>query len=1045
MTEPDSDWVLPLRVAHHPDVLPQAVHGSNPQPQTPTDTDSIDCNNGHFNRVSKEALSSLYAYNQIHGNYCNALILDQVAQAGNLITSMESRFSQLVSQLEGNRGLQEKLVNMHQQAQLRLQRTKEDLLRKQLSLDKSQLQSRTELTATLKQLRHILFRDCELHESPIPRLFIILPKPSGPHHKLTGLRSERFRLHFMCECGTFFLPNKSVTSPQIHVAHSEGYDIIKPIEFIEKYGNHLLAMMYMLKYEAVLASLKASSSTGHKATDKSTKYEGIPGYIGAEFSHLTGNGIGTLADDVIGHVHQVQRRSGSGAGSFTLSELLDNLKPLTRLDLKELRSYLDIKDAGHTLGKMNRMVTSEGHIKWLCVNHYRGICTKLSAKRLRRIIELGSGRFIEELSRIEISLGSGYFARQLYNAMATTHGVQELNVKLEWHASKHDLRLLANAVTQAKLISLTIDAGGLGSYLKRITDFQRYDPIMELAYNGCLQHLCLKEFPGFFSRLCDSGFYLQGKFYEFKSPTKGSIFSLRMFSISDNRHDISNSLMSIINFLKRHQPPLMALELKSDYGIWMLDDVLCFFPKLESFEYDLPNPIASRISKGKILDTTMSIYRLVGLDWNFNRDIVGGGHLTQLTIKYHEDDEGIDRMLNILSQNPGLHTLRIGVRARTACKTVDLVIAARTSVLEEQGICGLRTFEVIPADWSERQDQLDFWEITPENTIRCRLSFAKDSPTFEMVSWINLAVLRYQHDQGEYYDFAETYGWSIVDITSPCISCNYLVTYMDSSIQERGSQLETLDICPLNFDGWGLIGLQSIIKNSPCLTRFHVQLTNMGQEGRVEKAQAVLEQFGERLTELTLRVHSHTLWFPQIASSFPSRLSFPSLESMTLECLDRDTKLRSAEISWIAAMMLARLEELEQFKPFPSPLQELVDNFWAPSTAGEMELKPLRSITLSGFDMSPEMWKRLMEAIDWHTIQNVSFCSSNFDKEQFMLMVDLIPKFTEGATTPRLESIDIRKTNLVGYQGTDPERLELEAMLLALGLCKVPWIQVLCF
>ncbi|KAI8345323.1 hypothetical protein B0O80DRAFT_504455 [Mortierella sp. GBAus27b] len=105
-------------------------------------------------------------------------------------------------------------------------------------------------------------------------------------------------------------------------------------------------------------------------------------------------------------------------------------------------------------------------------------------------------------------------------------------------------------------------------------------------------------------------------------------------------------------------------------------------------------------------------------------------------------------------------------------------------------------------------------------------------------------------------------------------------------------------------------------------------------------------------------------------------------------------------------------------------------------TLGKRELRPLRSIRFSGFNLNPELWKALIEAVDWRTVENVSFQTSNFDKEQFELMMDLIPKFKEGASTPRLESLDLRGTSLM--RSIRMDRKELEPMLLELRLSKIP-------
>ncbi|KAG0376463.1 hypothetical protein BGX24_007725 [Mortierella sp. AD032] len=79
----------------------------------------------------------------------------------------------------------------------------------------------------------------ELHEYPIPRLFIILPKDIS-EGKPAGLPNNHFQLYFLCECGehTKMLYGDNTNIPHlIHIAKHEGYDLQRPTEFFQKYGR----------------------------------------------------------------------------------------------------------------------------------------------------------------------------------------------------------------------------------------------------------------------------------------------------------------------------------------------------------------------------------------------------------------------------------------------------------------------------------------------------------------------------------------------------------------------------------------------------------------------------------------------------------------------------------------------------------------------------------------------------------------------------------------------------------------------------------------
>jgi hypothetical protein len=147
--------------------------------------------------------------------------------------------------------------------------------------------------------------------------------------------------------------------------------------------------------------------------------------------------------------------------------------------------------------------------------------------------------------------------------------------------------------------------------------------------------------------------------------------------------------------------------------------------------------------------------------------------------------------------------------------------------------------------------------------------------------------------------------------------------------------------------------------------------------------------------------------------------------------------MESDGVEWIVGVISSGPQKTGCSKGFKT--SSSTDDY--PRGVEEGGLKPLRSIVFSGFNLNPELWKTLIEAVDWHSVENVSFQTSNFDKEQFELMVDLIPKFKEGASTPKLERLDLRRTSFLRTLRKDSK--ELEAELYQLISPKIPWIQVL--
>ncbi|KAF9557118.1 hypothetical protein EC968_007797 [Mortierella alpina] len=101
----------------------------------------------------------------------------------------------------------------------------------------------------------ILTQTYELHEYPIPRLFIVLPKKISSWDPASILNNQ-FRLYFLCECGehTMAFNNEHTKIPHhIHLAKHQGYDLQRPKEFFQKNGRYMLTLLEMIKYGIVIA------------------------------------------------------------------------------------------------------------------------------------------------------------------------------------------------------------------------------------------------------------------------------------------------------------------------------------------------------------------------------------------------------------------------------------------------------------------------------------------------------------------------------------------------------------------------------------------------------------------------------------------------------------------------------------------------------------------------------------------------------------------------------------------------------------------------
>ncbi|KAF9090096.1 hypothetical protein BGX27_002350, partial [Mortierella sp. AM989] len=93
-----------------------------------------------------------------------------------------------------------------------------------------QNQALDRLAILQKHAQAILVQNFELHEYPIPRFFIILPVDQTKWNPKKILENK-FRLHFLCECGDHTVKASKTSQNNIHIAKHEGYEIRNGTEF----------------------------------------------------------------------------------------------------------------------------------------------------------------------------------------------------------------------------------------------------------------------------------------------------------------------------------------------------------------------------------------------------------------------------------------------------------------------------------------------------------------------------------------------------------------------------------------------------------------------------------------------------------------------------------------------------------------------------------------------------------------------------------------------------------------------------------------------
>ncbi|KAF9349408.1 hypothetical protein BGX34_001813 [Mortierella sp. NVP85] len=365
---------------------------------------------------------------------------------------------------------------------IRLNDLQQALDSKQDEMKELQIQALDRLALIQNNVKALLMQTYELHEYPIPRLFIVLPDEKSSWNPMDFF-SNKFRLYFLCECGEHTKATNSKIPHHIHLAKHEGYDIDRPNEFFQQYGSYVLTILRMLKFGISVAGVAIPALSqlirvdGHGQATASLK--------------LLEKTIEPGMDKVIKHIDKAN--AGKGEVLIGLSEQMENNEALEGADLRQLESFLKNKDSNRVLGNLYRTVTGEGHVKWVCLDHFRENYHAIAAQAFRETVNTLRGTFDENIGRAEVTLPSKLQAGQFYRVLESAKSVYELKVVLDWDTTQSDFKMLRNILPKTNV-------GVLELYLTQhdvptrdlLNRNQRFDPVLDIVQHCSIQSFTIR-------------------------------------------------------------------------------------------------------------------------------------------------------------------------------------------------------------------------------------------------------------------------------------------------------------------------------------------------------------------------------------------------------------------------------------------------------------------------------------------------------------------------------------------------------------------------
>jgi hypothetical protein len=423
----------------------------------------------------------------LYENFLQAVRSGQTEHSNIIRNDFRNHFAALEGEMVKNAELQRRMLEMQE------------------SMVQMQQQALDRLALIHNRVQAILVQNYELHEYSVPRLFIVLPKDPAKWDP-SRLIQNTFRLYFLCECGehtrshrytsTNNINNISGNSAahHIHLAKHEGYDLESPTEFFLRYGPYVLDMLNLLKYGTMVAGLAVPALASLKMAATVDQLKGSLSHSAYNIEPSVNQAIDYL--QALSTSSETPKNVQDSARGHTYA---GGLEALEGADLRRLKLFLKDKDKDQVLGNLYRMVTSEGHVKWVCLDHYRSTYNTVAVDELKEVLQVNGGSFEEHTGRVEISLSSSIIAGQFYRAMERGRFIQELKVALTWTTNITDSKALRDAILRSNIVHLdltcatTLSTGGLLSRTKTS------NPLWEMILDAKLQTLILSGYQGFFA------------------------------------------------------------------------------------------------------------------------------------------------------------------------------------------------------------------------------------------------------------------------------------------------------------------------------------------------------------------------------------------------------------------------------------------------------------------------------------------------------------------------------------------------------------------
>ncbi|KAF9419293.1 hypothetical protein BGZ94_009462 [Podila epigama] len=577
--------------------------------------------------VIEDTRKTLVARQAEHDLLLQELKIASKAETQVILAKIEESKEALRTEIQKNLDLTQKIAKTaaeRDEAEKQIRKVEQEFRDKLERMHDEAMASIRKLDNKMHALMNMTF---ELFEYQVPRLFIVLPDDLNSWTDWNPI-TDTFRLYFLCECGEHTKANAPNMPNHIHIARHAGYKIVRPSEFFQQYGSHLLTVLEMVRVGASIAGTVFPALSNLGILNGIEMIEDALSFNKEKFTPLLEKTINFTNSQFAAPT------MGASAGESTT----DSREGLEGADLRQLATFLEGADKSNTLANLYRMVTKDGgHVKWVCADHFNININAGNAERLKEVVHKYNGNVDEREGSINIRLTSADEASAFYGVLERATSFSKLSISFEWEVTWDDMVSFHDGIIKSGIVELRVSGEGLKKKPPlAFYNKNRFDPFIQLMSSGKLHSFTIDHCPSFLKRT-----------NSFRN-TGNSVRSLRL-NDSWNAYKTRSNPDSIAKLVQCF-PHLVDLQLYSikdedvKQALDLLSPTIVEHKSIRTLTFD-----------GSVFEVVDGMISLIAATFpaDLDRPLLGGCRLRRLTVENVPEGELI-KLQNIVERNHAL-------------------------------------------------------------------------------------------------------------------------------------------------------------------------------------------------------------------------------------------------------------------------------------------------------------------------------------------------------------------------------------------------------